>query len=449
MYKQLPQSIQSILQILESHHEEAFLVGGCVRDFFLHRKIHDFDIATSAKPETTMHIFQEHGYHVIPTGIKHGTITIHCDDQDVEVTTYRIESKYVDHRHPTHVAFTKNLKEDLHRRDLTINAIAYHPKTGFYDPFGGQLDLARKQIRCVGDATCRFEEDALRILRAIRFQCLLGFQLDDACKEAIIEKSSLLSYISKERIRDEFNKILSSNRTNTLQLLHDLNVLEKILPGYSIIYQYPQKTPWHCYDVFTHTDVALNHSMDAPLILKLALVFHDLGKPSCETFDNNGIAHYKRHAIVSEQLALQFLKLLKYDNKTIHQVCLLIRYHDWYVHEKRSCMRRYLALFEEDYDLAFLGLQMQLADDYAKDLTKVTDKIATIETCIQILHDIQNEKDMVFRKELAINGNDVKALQIYGKEIKDSLDAAYLWVLEDPKRNQKEQLRSYLINRRK
>ena len=444
MYKLLPQSIQTILSILSSHNEEAFLVGGCVRDYFLNRNIHDFDIATSAKPEKTMAIFKEHGYSVIPTGLKHGTVTIHLDHQDVEVTTYRVESAYQDHRHPSKVVFTTTLKEDLNRRDFTMNAIAYHPTTGFFDPFHGQEDLNQQLIRCVGDASTRFNEDALRILRAIRFQCQLHFQLDQDCQKGIIQQAHLLTYVSKERIRDEFNKILLSNHLNTLQLLHDLQVLDYILPGYSMIYDYPQRTPWHCYDIFKHTDYALNHTENRPLILKLALVFHDLGKPSCETFDKNGIAHYKRHAIVSEQLALHYLKLLKYDNKTIHQVCLLIRYHDWYVHEKRSCMREYLALFEENYELAFLGLQMQLADDYAKNLEKVQDKIATIQTCIQILKQIQQEQDMVYRKDLAINGNDVKELQIYGKEIKHALDTAYAWVLENPTRNTKKTLLDYL-----
>ena len=449
MKASIPNSIKEILTLLQDACYEAYLVGGCVRDFILHRPIHDYDITTSALPNEMMELFTSHGYKVIPTGLKHGTITVKLPDHDIEITTFRIEQEYIDHRHPSNVQFTRNIIEDLKRRDFTMNAIAYHLEKGFYDPFHGKQDIIDHKIRCVGDASLRFQEDALRILRAIRFQCQLHFTMDDACKEGIIKHASLLRFISKERIRDEFNKIIAAGQENTLHLLHDLQVLDYILPGYSIIYQYPQRSPWHCYDVFTHTDVALNYAKKQPLLVRLALVFHDLGKPSCETFDRYGIAHYKHHAKVSEQMAFQLLKLLKYDNKTISQICLLIRYHDWYVSEKRSCMRHYLALFNLDYDLAFLGLQMQLADDYAKNLQSVKDKIAVINHCILILKDIQKTNDMLSFKDLAINGNDVKALHFYGKAIKDVLEDTYQWVLDDPNRNTKDQLLTYIEHKKR
>lgn len=444
MKNNIPPSMIKIVTILKEAGYEAYFVGGCVRDMLMQRKTHDYDITTNALPQETMQIFAAKGYQVIPTGIKHGTITVLVNKEPVEITTYRIEQTYHDHRHPSAIIFTKDLKEDLKRRDFTMNDIAYDPTYGLYDPFHGAQDIAQKRIRCVGDATTRFQEDALRMLRALRFSCVLDFTLDKACGKAIQQNHNLLHYVSKERIREEFNRLLMGEKANTLQLLYDFHVLDEILPGYSALYGHEQKTPWHIYDVFQHTDIALNHTKGYPLESKLAIIFHDWGKPACESFDDNGIAHYKKHAYVSEQIAYEQMKALKYDNKTIETVCLFIRYHDYYVHEKRSTLRRFVAHFHNDFTLAKQALDIQLADDMAKNRTKSDEKIVIIKSCQRLLSIMEKEKDMLSMKDLAINGHDLIQLGFQGKTIGDVLKAVYEWVLEEPSRNEKDILERYI-----
>lgn len=444
MKNHIPSLILKIQIILKEAGFEAYFVGGCVRDMLMQRQTHDYDITTNAQPKEIMQVFASLGYHVIPTGIQHGTVTVMVKQEPVEITTYRIEQDYQDHRHPSTVKFTRNLEEDLKRRDFTMNAIAYDPTDGLYDPFHGAQDIKLKRIRCVGDATKRFQEDALRILRAIRFSCVLDFTLDEACVKAIKQNHGLLRYVSKERIREEFNRLLMGEKRNTLQLLYDFQVLEEILPGYSTLYGHEQKTPWHVYDVFHHTDIALNHTKGYPLESKLAIIFHDWGKPACESFDDNGVAHYKKHAYVSEQIAYEQMKVLKYDNKTIETVCLLIRYHDYYVHEKRSTLRRFVFHFHNDFALAKQALDVQLADDMAKNRTKADEKIVIIKNCLKLLSIMEKEEDMLSIKDLMINGHDLIQLGFQGKAIGDALKIVYEWVLEDPSRNEKDILKKYI-----
>ena len=438
MMQAIPSTITWVLKTLQDHGKEAFLVGGCVRDLIMKREIHDFDITTSALPEETMAIFRSTHCKVIPTGLKHGTITILIDDQPVEITTYRIEQEYLDHRSPTSVVFTKNLLEDLKRRDFTMNAIAYDPASGFYDPFNGRKDIERKLIRCVGDPKERLHEDALRILRALRFSMTLHFSIEETLGNAIKEHAPTLSYISAERIRSEFDQILLSDHTRILTTLHHYRVLDEILPGYSNIYQYVQKTPWHIYDIFTHTDVALDDAIGYPLESRLALVFHDIGKPKMETFDEQGIAHYKQHAMVSEQMAREYMLALRYDKKTIERTCLLIYYHDYYVQPKRKILRKFLSKFDNDVEFAIQALMVQMADDQAKNMEKAQEKIDLLKESIALLKQMQQEEDPISLKDLKVNGHDMLALGLQGKDIKEMLTRLYDLVLEDPSRNEKD-----------
>lgn len=440
----IPAKINLILSMLHNENKEAYLVGGCVRDMILNRSIHDYDITTSAFPQETISILQKNYIKAIPTGIKHGTITAIINNESIEITTYRIEKEYLNHRHPSQVIFTNNLKEDLKRRDFTMNAIAFDPVNGIYDPFHGKDDIENKIIRCVGDASERFNEDALRILRAVRFQCQLHFSLDDNCKKAIIDSAFLLKYVSKERIRDEFNKILLSNQPNILKLLKELNILDSILPSYSIIYNQKQNTPWHIYDIFTHTDIALNHSKNYPLESKLAVLLHDIGKPKCKTTDKNGQDHFKNHAVVSEQLALHILQDLKYDNKTIKKVCTLIRYHDYYIENNRSFLRRYITFFQYDINYALQAIDIQLADNYAKNPIMINQKIDEIIQAKKHLLQMKLENDIITPKDLNINGNDLKQLGFKGKEIHNILERCFAIVLNNPTYNTKNYLLAYI-----
>lgn len=436
----IPDDIQWVLNTLHHHKKEAFLVGGCVRDMLMHRDVHDFDITTSALPEHTMRLFKATGCSVIPTGIKHGTVTVLVNHEPIEITTYRIEKAYLNHRSPSEVLFTQNLLEDLKRRDFTMNAIAYDPDCGYYDPFDGRKDIEQKIIRCVGDPRQRLKEDALRILRAIRFSAVLNFTIAPDLKQAIQELAPTLSYISKERIRDEFNKTLLSDHPNILQMLYDYQVLDEILPGYSALYGHIQKTPWHIYDIFRHSDVALNHTLGYPLESKLAIVFHDIGKLEMETFGEDGIAHYKQHAFVSERKARTYLLDLRYDHKTIERVCTLILYHDYYVKSNRKILRRFLSKFDNDITFAIQALYVQMADDYAKNMEKSQEKIDILHASIEILKTMDQEKDFFGKKDLKVNGHDMLQLGLQNKQIGDMLEYLYQQVVDNPSLNEKEKL---------
>lgn len=437
--QRLPKQVEWVLHTMHQHGKEAFLVGGCVRDLIMNREIHDFDITTSALPNETMEIFQTH-CKVIPTGIQHGTITVLVDKLPIEITTYRVEQAYIDHRCPSSVIFTENLLEDLKRRDFTMNAIAYAPQQGFYDPFQGKKDIEQHLIRSVGDPKLRLEEDALRILRALRFSMTLHFDIEEQLTLAIKQKASTLSYISKERIRSEFDQMLLSDHKQLLSTLRAYDVLEQIIPNYSIIYDYEQKTPWHIYDIFQHTDVALDHSDGYPLESKLAIVFHDLGKPHMETFDEHGIAHYKKHALISEEMAKASMKNLHYDNKTIERTSKLIYYHDYYVKPTRKILRRFLAKFDNDTDFAIQALMVQMADDQAKNMEKAKEKIDILQESIMLLKEMEKDQDQVSIKDLNVNGHDMMALGLQGKQIKDMLHYLYDIVLDDPQQNEKTYL---------
>lgn len=438
--------ILEIFTILHKHDAEVFLVGGCVRDMFMQRDIHDIDLTTSALPHDVMHYFQEAGYQVIPTGIKHGTITVMIHDQPYEITTYRTESEYQNHRSPADVSFSKNIVEDLQRRDFTINAIACGLHDDIIDPYQGEQDIQKQLIRCVGDPKERFQEDALRILRALRFCAVLDFTIEEDTWHAIQRYAHLLCYISKERIRVEFNKILLTNKKGTLQFLRDANVLCEILPGYDRIYDYPQHTPWHCYDIFKHTDIALDHTENDPLENKLAIIFHDVGKPDCETFDKDGIAHYKKHALLSERIAYDVMKQLTYDHQTIQRVCTLIHYHDYYVTLTRSVLRRFLSKFDHNIPFALQVLDVQLADDQAKNLSRAQAKIDIIYRAKKMILEMEEEQDLMCRKDMQITGHEIKALGFQGKQIGLVLQVLYDEILKNPEMNTTVELSQYAVN---
>lgn len=440
----LPDTILWIMNQITTQKEEVFLVGGCVRDLLLHRELHDYDMTSSMPVDTMYQLFTNSGCKVIPTGIKHGTITVIYQHQAVEITTYRIEKAYENYRTPIEVQFTRSLKEDLKRRDFTINAMAYHPAIGLVDEYGGQVDLEHNIVRCVGDAKERFHEDALRILRALRFCCQLQFTLDQDTNIAIIQHAHLLQHISRERIRDEFSKLLLSNQQNLLMFLRTMQVLPIILPGIECIYDFEQHSSWHIYDVFKHTDVALNHSINKDLKTKLAIVLHDLGKTKAQVF-KDGLAHYYGHANHSVLMARTILQSLMYPKQFIEDVLTLIQYHDTYT-TTRAGMRKLLFKCNNDFQQVERLLCIQQCDDLAKNPEKVEQQKARILWNQQLLKEMKETNDVFFRKDLQVNGHDMLALGFQKKEIKEVLEYLCKLVIKNPQQNTKEKLMDLSIN---
>ena len=307
----LPEAVKKIINVLQSAGYEAWAVGGCVRDSILHREPDDWDITTSARPEQVKVLF----HRTVDTGIQHGTVTVLMDRVGYEVTTYRIDGEYEDSRHPKEVTFTASLQEDLRRRDFTINAMAYNEEAGLVDIFGGIEDISKKVIRCVGDAKERFTEDALRMMRAVRFSAQLGYDIEEATRLAICELSQTLEKISAERIRTELLKLLVSPHPEMLRICRETGMTAVFLPEFDQMAQTVQNNPHHCYDVAEHTIQALIHSAPEKT-LRLALLFHDMGKAKTRTTDQDGVDHFHGHSEVSAELARTILRRLKFDNRS-------------------------------------------------------------------------------------------------------------------------------------
>ena len=299
MVIKLPKSVELILSKLNNCGYEAYIVGGCVRDSIIGTTPHDWDICTSALPEQVMEVFE--GYKIIPTGLKHGTVTIIIDDAQYEVTTYRIDGKYEDNRHPKEVSFTSDLKEDLSRRDFTINAMAYNPSIGLVDYFGGKKDIRKKLIKCVGNPDERFNEDALRIMRTLRFASTYGFVITEETSSAVHCNVALLNNIAKERINTELCKLLCGE--GVLEILLNYNdVISTIIPELKPCIGFNQNNRYHQYTVYDHIAHAVSNYTGEDMVVKVALLLHDIGKPTCYTEDENG-GHFHGHGVPSSEIA--------------------------------------------------------------------------------------------------------------------------------------------------
>ena len=329
----VPERVTYIIKKLEQAGHEAYIVGGCVRDALLKREPEDWDITTSASPFQVKKIFRR----TIDTGIQHGTVTVMLEKEGFEVTTYRIDGKYEDARHPSSVQFTSNLEEDLKRRDFTINAMAYNPKTGMVDLFGGQSDLKAGIIRCVGDAVERFTEDALRILRAIRFASQLGFAIDEQTQQGIRLLAGNLSKVSQERIQVELTKLLVSSHPEQIRTAYELGVTAVVLPELDAIMPLQQNNPYHCYTVGNHT-IAMLEQIRATKVLRWTALLHDIGKLQTHRMDEQD--HFYGHAEESAVQAKKILRRLKFDNDTIDKVSRLVRYHTYHLRRDKKIIRR-------------------------------------------------------------------------------------------------------------
>lgn len=432
----IPEKANYIIKTITDAGHEAYVVGGCVRDSILGREPGDWDITTSAKPEEVKALFRR----TIDTGIQHGTVTVMLDKEGFEVTTYRIDGKYEDSRHPKEVTFTPNLVEDLKRRDFTINAMAYNDESGLVDIFGGLADIESKTIRCVGDARERFQEDALRIMRAIRFSAQLGYTIEEQTCDAIKELAPTLKNISAERIQVELTKLISSPHPDTLRMAYEMGVTKVILPEFDKIMETPQNHPHHIYNVGEHTLKALLE-VDAERILRLAVLLHDIGKPETLTIDEEGLTHFHGHEAVSAEMSRVILRRLRFDNDTISQVTKLIKYHDYgnSVEPDLRMVRRAVNKIGED--IFPMLLQVKRADTMAQSEYMRREKLDNLEQW-KILYDrIIEEKQCVSLKTLAVTGTDLIAMGMKpGKEIGEMLHKLLDVVLENPEYNTKEQL---------
>lgn len=431
---EVPKSVELIINKLEEAGFEAFAVGGCVRDTLLGRKPGDWDITTSAKPEQVKALF----HRTIDTGIQHGTVTIMIDHEGYEVTTYRVDGEYLDGRHPKEVVFTASLEEDLKRRDFTINAMAYSHKTGIIDMFGGMEDLEKKVIRCVGSAEERFTEDALRILRALRFSAQLGFVIEAETQKAITNMAERLRLISAERIQVELEKLLTSAHPDYFRMVYELGVSKVIMPEFDAIMVTEQRNDFHKVNVGEHTLLTLANS-PADHTLRWTMLLHDLGKAKCQTIDEKGLIHFYHHAEYSAEIAHQILRRLKFDNETVHDVTLLVKYHDFPFEVSKRGVRR--ALNVVGPELFPKLIEACTADSLGKTQKAMDLYLPALEQVKAYREEIERDEECFCLKDLAISGKDLIAAGMKpGKEIGRALNRCLEAVLEDPDKNTKEQL---------
>jgi len=435
----LPDKVKFIIDTITAAGFEAYAVGGCIRDSILGRNPADWDITTSAKPEEVKSLFAR----TIDTGIAHGTVTVLLEKEGFEVTTYRIDGEYEDSRHPKEVIFTPNLIEDLKRRDFTINAMAYNETTGLVDAFDGMGDIDRGVIKCVGNPMERFTEDALRIMRAIRFSAQLGYEIEEDTGAAIAALAHNLKNISAERIQVELTKLMVSPHPDYIKKAYDTGVTKVFLPEFDVCMETPQIHRHHMYDVGTHTLVTLTHT-PADKYLRLAALFHDIGKPRTKTVDEDGTTHFKGHQKVSAEIAKDVLRRLRYDNDTIHMVSRLVEYHDYGngVTPNDRIVRR--AIHKIGEDIFEELLQLRRADVLAQSEYKREEKLALLEQWRGCYQDILERKQCVSLKTLAVSGSDLIAEGMKpGKEIGEVLSALLEHVLDNPQDNTKEILIAY------
>lgn len=432
----VPEKAKRVVNTIQAAGFEAYVVGGCVRDSILGRQPQDWDITTSAKPEQVKALFPR----TIDTGLQHGTVTVMQGGEGFEVTTYRIDGEYEDSRHPKEVVFTPKLEEDLKRRDFTINAMAYNEEKGLVDIFGGMEDIRLGRIRCVGRAEERFGEDALRMLRAIRFSAQLGYEIDEETKRGIRSLASTLKNISAERIQTELVKMLVSPHPDYLRTAYDMGVTKVFFPEFDRAMETEQHHPHHLYSVGEHILHSLAY-VPADKVLRLTMLLHDIGKPDTLTIDEQGITHFYNHESVSAEMAKTILRRLKFDNDTINMVYKLVMYHDYgnSVEPTLQIVRRAMNRIGED---AFPALfQVKYADMMAQSSYLRDEKRKRLESWEQLYAEIREKQQCVSLKTLAVTGSDLIAVGMKpGRGLGEVLQKLLQLVLEDPACNTKEKL---------
>lgn len=431
----LPENIESMIMRLNEAGFEAYAVGGCVRDMILGLVPHDYDICTSALPEQTINVFSEQ--RVIETGFKHGTVTVISEGEPVEITTFRTDGEYKDGRHPEAVSFTSDIADDLSRRDFTVNAMAYSKKTGVIDLFGGKEDLRNKIIRCVGEPKKRFEEDALRILRCLRFCSTYGFKCEEKTAKAIHDCNKLLKNVSAERIFAELQRLLCGSCGYVLREFYD--VFAEIIPEIYDAYGFRQYSRYHDRDVWEHI-VSSVESIPPVFHLRFAMLLHDLGKPSCCKMED-GVGHFKGHAAVSTSIARRAVEELRCDSLNAEKICFLVEKHDLPMTDDPKLIKRQLNKFgEENY---FDLLKVHIADDMAK-ASHCRERIKIYNNACEIAKKIIAENDCFSLKKLAVNGNDMINAGYSGAQIGKMLQMLLEAVIDGKCANNRENLLKYL-----
>lgn len=430
----LPQAVEEIIGQINDAGYEAYIVGGCVRDTLLHKEPNDWDITTSATPLQVKAIFKR----TIDTGIQHGTVTVMRGRQGYEVTTYRIDGVYEDARHPKEVIFTPDLMEDLKRRDFTINAMAYHPDSGLVDPFDGRKDMEAHVIRCVGDPKDRFTEDALRMMRAVRFAAQLDYKIEEGTFAAIKELAPSIKKISVERIQAEMVKLLLSEHPERFRTLYECGLTACFLPEFDRMMTTVQNNPHHCYTVGEHVIQSLSY-IRAEQSLRLAMLFHDIAKPETKTTDESGVDHFRGHQERGAKMAEDILRRLRFDHHTIAMVKGLTAHHDRRIEPNARAMRRAVHQIGEDYFPALF--EVRKADVLAQSEYQRKEKLAAIEEGFQLYRKMKEEEQCISLKSLAVDGGDlIRAGVAPGRELGMILEQMLQDVIEEPSHNTKEYL---------
>lgn len=433
----IPDDVKFIISVLNKNGFSSYAVGGCIRDMLMDRTPDDWDITTNALPEEIKACFI--GFNVIETGIKHGTLTVIINKTPYEITTYRLDGEYHDNRRPSSVQFTDNINNDLSRRDFTVNSIAFNPQKGIIDIFGGENDIKNKLIRCVGNPNIRFNEDALRIMRALRFAAVLDFEIENETSNAIQKNKHLLKNISAERISAEFSKLIRGK--NALKILDKYRfTIAEFIPEIIPMFDFKQNTPYHIYDVWKHTLHAVENADNE---IKLTMFFHDISKPQCYTCDENGIGHFYGHEQISAETAKNILKRLKYDNNAIENIYDIIYFHDYDLSFDNKSIKNLLK--KVGYKKFKLILKAKKADDSAKN--PKFNRIELYNLIENELENIINSNECFSLKQLAVNGNTLISLGvkegcIFKIILNDLLDK----IIEGTLANNENDLKNYILN---
>lgn len=429
----IPSGARHILQTLNDTGYEAYLVGGCVRDLLRGMEPHDWDVCTSALPEETEACFA--GHRIIETGLKHGTITVLEGGEPYEITTYRTEGPYSDSRRPDYVEFVSSLEADLARRDFTMNAIAMGLDGGLRDPFGGVDDIKAGVIRCLGEPGQRFREDGLRVMRALRFGAVFGYEIKEQTARAIHENRHMLQHVAAERINVELCKLLVGDKAGDI-LRQYPDVFCQFWRSLGPLVTLEQNNPWHCWGGWEHTI----HTVEAAppdMVLRLTMLLHDIGKPSCKSTDENGIDHFYGHPAVSAKLADQMLRALKFDNKTRERVVILVEHHNVQIPCRERSIRKWLGrLGPETF---FQLLEVKRADGMGQSYELVKDRLAQLEEMKAKAEELVAQGQCFSLKDLAINGRDVIAAGVTsGPEVGRVLEGLLERVLSEDIPNERE-----------
>ncbi len=435
---EITDEIKIVFDTLNNAGYECFMVGGCVRDFLLDKAPHDVDFTTNATPKQMKECFES--FNVIETGIKHGTLTVLVNHTPYEITTYRIDGEYLDNRRPQSVEFVGDIKRDLARRDFTINALAYNPSVGFVDCFGGLQDLKAGIIRCVREPMERLEEDALRILRALRFSAVLGYEIEPATAKACFKLAHLLKNISAERVAVELFKTIVQPNAHSI-IFDYIDIWGVVIPELLKMKGFEQHNPHHVHDVLKHTCVALDGASD-DLMVRLAVLFHDIGKPDSFSMDEKGNGHFYGHALRSVDITREILNRLKVDNNTKHQVLTLIKYHDLDLQATEKYVRR-LCYKLGDLEMVKKLILVQRADNHGQAPIH-SERITKFNQIDEIINKLEQENLSFSLKDLAVDGNDMINVGLTGSDIGASLKLLLEAVLNDEVKNERNELLNYL-----